>query len=121
MKPIKTEEDYKNNLEKIYNLMQLDLDDNSPEFDELEILSVLVEDYENKHYPIDFPDPIEAIKFKLEQNGMSEKDLVPILGYKSRVSDIFNKKRKLTINMIRKLNQKLNIPLESLIQDYQLT
>lgn len=120
MKPIKTEIDYENTLEKIYNLMQLDLKDNSNELDELEVLSILVENYENKHFPMDLPDPIEAIKFRMEQNGMTEKDLISILGYKSRVSEIFNKKRKLSINMIRKLHEKLNIPLESLIKDYQL-
>lgn len=120
MKPIKTQEDYQTTLERIYYLIQLELKDNSPELDELEVLSILVEDYEKKHYPIDFPDPIEAIKFRMEQNGMTEKDLISILGYKSRVSEIFNKKRKLSINMIRKLHEKLNIPLESLIKEYQL-
>lgn len=120
MKPIKTDEDYRKTLEKIYNLMQSDINDNSPELDELEVLSILVEDYEKKHYPIEFPDPIEAIRFRMDQNGMTEKDLISILGYKSRVSEIFNKKRKLSINMIRKLHEKLNIPLESLIKDYKL-
>ena len=91
---------------------------NSEEGDEAEILSILIEKYEDEHFPIDSPDPIEAIKFRMEQMGMDNKDLAEIIGYKSRVSEIFSRKRKLTLNMIRKLHEKLKIPYESLIADY---
>lgn len=90
----------------------------SKEGDEAEILTILIEKYENKHFPIDAPDPIEAIKFRMEQKNMTKKDLAEIIGYKSRVSEIFNGRRKLTLNMIRNLHDKLNIPYESLIGDY---
>jgi HTH-type transcriptional regulator/antitoxin HigA len=118
MKPIKTEDDYEIALEKAYNLIQMDLKPDSAESDELEIISVLIEDYEKKHYVIEAPDPIEAIKFRMEQMNMTRKDLEEILGYKSRVSEIFSKKRKLTLDMIRKLNEKLNIPVSVLIKSY---
>jgi HTH-type transcriptional regulator / antitoxin HigA len=90
----------------------------SKEGDEAEILSILIEKYEEEHYPIEAPDPMEAIKFRMEQMGMENSDLAEIIGYKSRVSEIFNRKRKLTLKMIRNLHEKLNIPYESLIADY---
>jgi HTH-type transcriptional regulator/antitoxin HigA len=83
-----------------------------------EILSILIEKYENEKFPIDLPDPIEAIKFHMEQMGMKPKDLAKVVGYKSRVSEILNKKRKLSLNMIRKINETLLIPTEVLVQDY---
>jgi len=83
-----------------------------------EVLSILIEKYEDEFYPIDAPDPIEAILFRMEQMDMSKKELADILGYKSRVSEIFSKKRKLNIKMIRNLHEKMNIPYESLIADY---
>ena len=76
------------------------------------------EKYEDEHYPIGPPDPIEAIKFRMEQMDMKNSDLAEIIGYKSRVSEIFSKKRKLTLEMIRRLHTKLNIPYETLISDY---
>lgn len=88
------------------------------EGDELEILGLLIDDYENKHFPIDLPDPIEAIKFRMEQLGYTQNDLSKILGQKSRASEILNKKRKLSLEMIRKLNLTLNIPTNVLIQAY---
>jgi HTH-type transcriptional regulator/antitoxin HigA len=88
------------------------------EGDELEILGLLIDDYENKHFPIDLPDPIEAIKFRMEQLGYTQNDLSKILGQKSRASEILNKKRKLSLEMIRKLNLILNIPTNVLIQAY---
>jgi len=91
---------------------------NPIEGDELEILSILIEKYEKEHYPIAMSEPIEAIKFRMEQLGMKQKDLAEILGFKSRVSEILNKKRKLTLKMIRKLHQKLSIPTDTLIQNY---
>ena len=86
--------------------------------DEMEILSILIDKYENENYPIDMPEPIEAIKFRMEQLDMKQKDLAAAMGFKSRVSEILNKKRKLTLEMIRKLNLVLNIPTEVLVQEY---
>jgi HTH-type transcriptional regulator/antitoxin HigA len=82
-------------------------------------LMILIEKYEDENYPIEAPDPIEAIKFRMEQMNMKNKDLATILGYKSRVTEILKRRRKLTLKMIRNLHEKLNIPYESLIQDYQ--
>ncbi len=116
IKAIKTEQDYNQALERLEEIFHAPID--SKEGDEAEILSILIEKYEDENYPIEAPDPIEAIKFRMEQMEMTKKDLAEILGYKSRVSEIFNKKRKLNINMIRKLHDKLNIPYESLIANY---
>ena len=85
---------------------------------ELEILAILIEKYEDEHYPIEAPDPIAAIKFRMEQLGYKQKDLETIIGYKGRVTEILSKKRKLTLEMIRKLHEKLNIPLELLVKAY---
>jgi HTH-type transcriptional regulator/antitoxin HigA len=98
--------------------MQIDIIENSPESDELEVLGILVSAYENEHYPIPSPNPLEAIKFRLDQMGLSEKELGEILGYRSRKSEILSGKRKLSLAMIRKLNQVLHIPAEVLIQVY---
>ena len=117
-KPIRTKKDYKAALDRIYILMQKDLEVNSKEYDELDLLSILVEQYESKNFPIELPDPIEAIKFRLEQLNLKPSDLVTILGSKSRVSEILNRKRKLSLSMIRVLHNKLNIPASSLIADY---
>ena len=117
IKPIKTEEDYNNTLHQIEKLM--DAKPNTPQMDELEVLTTLVEAYEAQHYIINTPDPIEAIKFRMEQEGLKQKDLVNIVGSKSRVSEILNKKRKLTIEMIRNLHTRLHIPVESLFLDYK--
>ena len=87
----------------------------SIEGDEAEVLSILIEKYEDENYPIEAPDPIEAILFRMEQMEMTKKDLADVLGYKSRVSEILNKKRRLTLNMIRQLHLKLKIPYEALI------
>ena len=85
---------------------------------ELEVLALLIEDYEERHYPISPPDPIEAIKFRMEQGGMKQADLARILGQKSRTSEILNKKRKLTLKMVRVIGNKLNISAEFLVQEY---
>lgn len=114
IKPIKTEKDYKSALKRIDDLFDT-VKKGTPEGDEFEILTILVETYENEHYHIGTPDPIEAIKFSMEQMELKPKDLVSILGYKSRVSEILNGKRKLNIDMVRKLHKTLKIPLESLI------
>lgn len=116
IKAIKTEEDYNRALKRIEEIFHAPID--SKEGDEAEVLSILIEKYEEEHYPIDAPDPIEAILFRMEQMEMTKKDLAEIIGYKSRVSEIFSKKRKLTIPMIRNLHKKMNIPYESLIADY---
>jgi len=117
IKPIKNELDYSNTLNKIENLM--DAKPNTVQMDELEVLTILVEAYEGQHYKIEAPDPVEAIKFRMEQEGLKQKDLVAIVGSKSRVSEILNKKRKLTIEMIRNLHKQLHIPIESLFLDYK--
>ncbi|MDF1883095.1 helix-turn-helix domain-containing protein [Sulfurimonas sp. SAG-AH-194-C21] len=117
IKPIKNEKDYTDTLSQIENLM--DAKPNTSQMDELEVLTTLVEAYEEQHYMIEAPDPIEAIKFRMEQEGLKQKDLVKIVGSKSRVSEILNKKRKLTIEMIRNLNKQLHIPIESLFMDYK--
>ena len=93
----------------------------SKEGDELELLSLLIDKYEKEKYPIDYPDPIEAIKIRMEEMHLKQIDLVNEIGGKSRVSEILNRKRKLTVDMIRKLNRRLNLSPELLINDYQLT
>jgi HTH-type transcriptional regulator / antitoxin HigA len=118
IKPIKNNAQYESALRRIYLLMQKDLKVNSLESDELEILSVLVKEYENVHFPMPKPNPLEAIKFRLEQKGMTESELSEILGNRSRKSEILSGKRKLSLAMIRKLNEVLHIPAEVLIQAY---
>lgn len=114
--PIRNEKDYQKALDRLELIF--DAKKGSTEGDELEILSILIDKYENEHFPIDMPDPIEAIKFRMEQMGMKQKDLAEVVGFKSRVSEILSGKRKLTLNMIRKLNTTLRIPTEVLVQDY---
>ena len=116
IKPIRNEQDYQKALERLEVIF--DAKRGTEEGDELEILSILIDNYENEHFPIGMPDPIEAIKFRMEQMGMKQKDLAEVFGFKSRVSEILNKKRKLTLEMVRKLNTTLHIPTEVLIQDY---
>ncbi len=116
IKPINTEKDYQqalNRLELIFDAKK-----GTEKGDELEILSILVDTYESKNFPIGMPDPIEAIKFRMEQMGMKQKDLAEVVGFKSRVSEILNKKRKLTLGMIRKISFTLHIPTEVLVQEY---
>lgn len=119
IKPIKCEADHKAALQRIDALWGAE--DDTPEGDELDVLVTLVEAYEEEEFPIDPPDPIEAILFRMEQAGLVASDLVQYLGTRSRVSEILNKQRKLNITMIRKLNSGLNIPLDCLVKDYQLT
>lgn len=85
---------------------------------EAQLLALVIKDYEDKHYQIDAPDPVEAIKYRMQQLNLSKKELGEILGYTSRVSEVLNRKRKLTLEMVRNLHEKLNIPLESLVQSY---
>jgi len=119
LKPIRTKKEYKTAITRIYELMQKDIKVNSDDYNELDVLSIFVENYERKSFPIDMPDPIEAIKFRLEQLNLEPSALVSILGSKSRASEILNRKRKLSISMIRTLHDKLNIPASSLIADYK--
>ena len=118
LKPIKNKAQYEDALARVYKLMQMDLKPESKESDKLEVLSILIKEYELDHYPMPKPSPLEAIKFRLEQMGMSEAELSHILGYRSRKSEILSGKRKLSLTMIRKLNEVLNIPADVLIQAY---
>ncbi|TAE27575.1 MAG: transcriptional regulator [Cytophagales bacterium] len=118
LKVIKNEQEYENALARVYELMQVDLPDDSQESDELEVLALLIEHYEDKHYPIAPPSPIEAINFRLEQLGLEKRALTKILGTRSRQSEILSGKRKLSLEMIRKLHTQLGIPAESLIAAY---
>ena len=114
IKPIKTDTDYHAALKEIETLMMAEAD--SPEGEKLDILATLVEAYETKHFPLDLPDPVEAIKFEMERKGLTVKDLEPMIGKSNRVYEILNHKRSLTLNMIWRLHEGLGIPAESLIK-----
>ena len=114
--PIRTEADYNATLARIDTLMNAEF--GTPEGDELDVLVTLVEAYEAKHYPMPPCDPIEAIRFRMEQMGLEPKDLTPIIGSRSKVSEVLNHKRELSINMIRKLHKQLMIPYDSLMNSY---
>jgi len=116
IKPIKTKRDYEQAMLRLETLF--DAKKGTPKGDELEILSLLIEKYEDEKFPIDLPDPIEAIKFRMEQSGLTQTDLANIVGQKSRASEILNRKRKLSLDMIRQLHKKWNIPTEVLVQAY---
>jgi HTH-type transcriptional regulator/antitoxin HigA len=116
LKPIKTKKDYQHALERLEIIF--DAKRGTKEGDELEILGILLDQYENELFPIDLPDPIEAIKFRMEQMGYTQNDLAKVVGLKSRASEILSKKRKLSLEMIRQLHEKLNIPTDVLIQAY---
>jgi len=117
LKILKTKTDYEKALNRIETIF--DAKPNTAKGDEFELLSLLIDKYEEEHYPIDLPHPIEAIKFRMDQMGLKQKDLVGCFGDISRVSDVLNLKRKLNLNYIRKLHQKLQIPLDALIADYE--
>lgn len=116
IRPIRSEADYKNTLKVVSRLLELDPDPYTPEGEQLEVLTTLIQAYESKHFPIDLPDPIEAIKFRMEQAGLSAKDLEPMIGRRNRVYEVLNRKRSLTLAMIWKLHKGLGIPAEHLIQ-----
>ena len=118
LKPIKTKIDYRKALERIDVIF--DAPTETKEGDEAEILSLLIENYENEHYPIEAPDPIEAIKIRMEELNLKQKDLVGVIGGKSRVSEILNKKKKLTVEMIRELERILSISASVLVNNYRL-
>ncbi|GHT03673.1 transcriptional regulator [Bacteroidia bacterium] len=116
IKAIKTKNDYQKALERLEVIF--DSKQDTPQGDELEVLGILIDQYEKEHFPIELPDPIEAIKFRMEQLGYSQRDLASVVGLKSRASEIINKKRKLSLSMIRQLHNRLHIPTEVLIQAY---
>src|SRR5262245_44463716 len=114
IRPIKTEADYDAALARAEALM--DAKAGTREADEFDVLTTLIEAYEDKHYPMDLPDPIEAIKFRMEQQGLTRKDLEPLIGSRTRVAEVLNRKRNLSIAMIRRLNAALGISAEVLMQ-----
>ncbi|MBL6944993.1 MAG: transcriptional regulator [Bacteroidales bacterium] len=118
IRPIKTDKDYEKALERLEVIF--DALPNTSEGDEAEILSLLIENYENQYYPIEAPDPIEAIKIRMEEMNFKQKDLVGVIGGKSRVSEILNRKKRLTVDMIRKLEEMLHLSASILVSNYQL-
>ncbi|MDU9048229.1 MAG: hypothetical protein Q3M30_05235 [Candidatus Electrothrix sp. Rat3] len=118
IRPIKTETDYSKALKAVEKLMGAKR--NTPEGDRLDVLATLIEAYEEKHHPVSPPDPVEAIIHQMESQGLSRNDLIPFLGSRSRVSEILNRKRQLSINMIRKLQEGLGISAEILVKPYRL-
>ncbi len=119
IKPIKNETDYQKALDRLASIF--DAKSNTKEGDEAEILAILIEHYEDKYYPIEAPDPIEAIKIRMEEMNLKQKDLVGVIGGKSRVSEVLNKKKRLTVEMIRELEQILNISASVLVGNYELS
>ncbi len=119
IKPVKTEIDYEEALQTVASLMNAK--SGTPEGDKLDVLTTLIEAYEEKHHPVLPPEPVEAIIHQMESQGLSRNDLIPIFGSRARVSEILNKKRTLSINMIRKLQRSLNISAEILIKPYNLS
>jgi HTH-type transcriptional regulator/antitoxin HigA len=113
--PIKNRRDYRHALKRIESLMRAKR--GTPEGDRLDVLVTLVEAWERRHYPVDFPDPIEAIKYHMDQNGLQARDLIPFIGSRNRVHEVLNRRRSLTLTMIRRLHRGLGIPAESLLKD----
>ncbi len=114
--PIRTDDDYQAALQELSAFFEIEPEPDSPEGERFEVLLTLVEAYEAKHFPIDLPDPIDAIKFRMEQAGLTPKDLVPMVGRLNRVYEILNRTRPLTLKMIWRLHHELGIPAETLIQ-----
>jgi HTH-type transcriptional regulator/antitoxin HigA len=112
--PLKTRQDYQRALKEIEGLMHAKR--NTPEGDRLDVLVTLVEAWEQRHYPLDLPDPIEAIKYHMEQNGLAPRDLIPFIGSRNRVHEVLNRRRPLTLKMIQRLHAGLRIPAESLLK-----
>ena len=119
IKPIKTKEDYQMSLKRLEVIFDAPV--GTVESDEADIIGLMIDEYEKRHYPIESPDPIEAIKIRMEEMQLKQIDLIDAIGGKSRVSEILNRKRKLTVEMIRKLTPRLNLSAGLLINDYQLT
>lgn len=114
--PIRTDDDYRAAMREISAFFDHEPEPDTPEGDRFDILLTLTEAYEAKRFPVDLPDPVEAIKFRMEQGGLTPKDLEPMIGRMNRVYEILNRKRPLTLAMIRKLHEGLGIPAESLIK-----
>lgn len=117
-KILKTEQEYNNACERVYTLMNSSenaIEPNSPEGEEMELLSLLIEKYEQENYRLEAPSPIEAIKFRMDQMNLKQADVAPLFGGKTRISEVLNGRRPLTLKMITLLNRYLGIPLESLI------
>jgi HTH-type transcriptional regulator / antitoxin HigA len=119
IKPIKTDTDYQKALKRLEVIFDAKI--GTPEGDEADVIGLMIDEYEKKHFPIEAPDPIEAIKIRMEEMQLKQIDLIKEIGGKSRVSEILNRKRKLTVEMIRKLTTRLNLSPGLLINDYQLT
>ncbi len=117
IRPIHTDADYKATLKEISSLMEADPELGTPDGDRLDVLTTLVQAFEAKHFPIAAPDPVEAIKFRMEQSGLSVKDLEPLIGKPNRVYEVLNRRRPLTLAMIRRLHHGLGIPAEVLIAE----
>ena len=117
IKPIRSEQDYDNAIARINQLLDKNPEPGTDDDNELDVLSTLVEVYEDEHYPILPPDPVEAIKYVMEERGMDNKQLIPLLGTKSRVSEIMNRKKPFTLKMIYKLHQAMGLPLEIFINE----
>lgn len=115
IRPIKTHRDYRRILKEIEGLMNAKR--NTPEGDRLDVLVTLVEAWEAKHYPLDLPDAVEAIKHHMDQKGLAPRDLIPFIGSRNRVYEVLSRKRPLTLAMVRRLNTGLGIPAESLIKE----
>ena len=113
---IRTKANYKSALAEVAKIVDLDPKVGTSNSDSLEVLSILIEEYESKHFPIESPNPIDAIRFRMEQNDLTAKDLVPLIGNLNRVYEILNGKRSLTLNMIRNITEELGIPAKVLIQ-----
>jgi len=120
IRPIRNEAEYNAALKDIERYFEREPEPGTPEADRFDLLALVIEDYEDKHWPIETPDPVEAIKFKMEQKGFERADLVGLIGSRSRASEILNRRRHLTIDLIWKLSQKWGIPAESLIKPYKL-
>ncbi len=118
IKPIKTEKDYEVAIKRLE--MIFDASAKSKEGDEAEILSMLIDNYENQYYPIEAPDPIEAIKIRMEEMNIKQKDLIGIIGGKSRVSEVLNRKKRLTVDMIRGIEKTLHLSASVLVKNYRL-
>lgn len=116
LKILKTKKDYLQAIARFEEIFQGKA--GTKECDESDVLSLLIRDYEDKHYVINAPSPLDAIKYRMEQQGLTNKDMAKILGHQSRVTDIFKKNRRLNLQMVRKLHRSLNIPLETLIREY---
>ncbi len=116
LKILKTKKDYSNALQRFEVIFQSKA--GTQQSEEADVLALLIKEYEDRHYIIHAPDPLDAIRYRMEQQGLTNTDLARILGFKSRVTDLFNKHRKLNLGMVRKLHSKLNIPLETLIREY---